>query len=59
MGNEDDLLLVRKKRDYNEEDNEDMPQQIEPKKKVKRIRVEGTTGFNTKAMFNDEGQEIP
>ncbi len=59
MGNEDDLLLVRKKRDYNEEDNEDLPQQIEPKNKMKRIRVEGTTGFNTKTMFNDEGQEIP
>lgn len=60
MGNEDDLLLVRKKRDYNEEDNEDLPQQIiEPKNKVKRIRVEGTTGFNTKTMFNEEGQEIP
>lgn len=59
MGNEDDLLVVRKKRDHNDDDDEELSQQIEPKSKVKRIRVEGTTGLNTKIMFNDEGQEIP
>jgi ATP-dependent RNA helicase DDX10/DBP4 len=56
---EDDLLLVRKRRDHNEEGTEDLSMRLEPKNKLKRIRVEGTTGFNTKTIFNDEGQEMP
>eukprot|EP00590_Aulacoseira_subarctica_P012362 CAMPEP_0172422060 /NCGR_PEP_ID=MMETSP1064-20121228/8250_1 /TAXON_ID=202472 /ORGANISM="Aulacoseira subarctica , Strain CCAP 1002/5" /LENGTH=748 /DNA_ID=CAMNT_0013162737 /DNA_START=142 /DNA_END=2385 /DNA_ORIENTATION=+ len=56
---DDDLLIVRKRHDWKDEEGDEISLPVQPKEKPKRIRVEGTSGFNTKTLFNEEGQEVP
>jgi hypothetical protein len=52
------LLIVRKRHDWKDEEGDEISLLVQPKEKPKRIRVEGTSGFNTKTLFNEDGQEV-
>ena len=57
---EDELLVVKTKHAWADDDEEDLPvarlHEVSKSRHPKRIRIEGSTGENKRIVFNDEGE---
>ena len=58
---DNDILVMKKRHDWDEDDGEDLPQvdvnQVSQSRSDKRIRIDGANGNNKRVVFNEDGVE--